>query len=398
MLLFVAVSMVVLMGFLAMTLDVGAGGRQRRIAQTAADAAAIGGASEIYRSHTDLVSSAAFAEAVRNGFNDADADVQVQVFYPPSTGPHAGNAAYVEVQVDKTVPTIFGSIFNVASMNIHTRAVAGVGSYALNCIFSLDPSGPKAIEVKNGGELDTNCGVAINSTNPTALDVNQSGQLNTSGGGIAVSGGWTGNKTPSPTPQTGTASVVDPLATLTPPPVGACDHTGLFVVSGTMTLNPGVYCGGIKIATGSNTANLNPGMYILKGGLEVGNSGQVFGAGVTLYNTFDATYPYMIFDFGTGCKAKLSAPTSGPYKGILMWQDPAAPADLVNVFACSSDSPPELTGTLYFPTQTFFFNGSNTTTQITGSIIAKNVVVSGKIQVNNETTSNTALQRFSLVE
>jgi hypothetical protein len=81
-----------------------------------------------------------------------------------------------------------------------------------------------------------------------------------------------------------------------------------------------------------------------------------------------------------------------------MWQDPAAPADLVNVFACSSDSPPELTGTLYFPTQTFFFNGSNTTTQITGSIIAKNVVVSGKIQVNNETTSNTALQRFSLVE
>jgi hypothetical protein len=139
-------------------------------------------------------------------------------------------------------------------------------------------------------------------------------------------------------------------------------------------------------------------MYILKGGLEVGNSGQVFGDGVTLYNTFDGTYPYKVFDFGTGCKAKLSAPTTGTYKGILMLQDPNAPADLVNTFACSSDSPPELTGTLYFPTQTFFFDGSNTTTQITGSVIAKNVVVSGKVQVNNETTVNTALQRFALVE
>jgi hypothetical protein len=398
MLLFVAIAMVTLMGFLAMTLDVGAGARQRRIAQTAADAAAIGGANEIFRSHTDLVSSAAFAEAVRNGFNDADADVQVQVFYPPSTGPHAGNAAYVEVQIDKTIPTIFGSIFNVASMNIHTRAVAGVGSYALNCIFSLDPSGPAAIDIRNGGELDTNCGVMINSTNPSALDVNSSGELDTHGGGVAISGGWTGNKTPSPAPSTGSAGAMDPLTLLPMPTVGACDYTGLFVVSGTMTLNPGVYCGGIKIATGSNRANLNPGMYILKGGMEVGNSGQVFGTGVTLYNTFDGTYPYKVFDFGTGCKAQLSAPTSGTYKGILMLQDPAASPDLVNTFACSSDTPPELTGTLYFPTQTFYFNGSNTTTQITGSIIAKNVIVSGKVQVNNESSSNSALQRFALVE
>jgi hypothetical protein len=402
MLLFISVSMVVLMGFLAMTLDIGAGNRQRRIAQTAADAAALEGAAEIFRHITDpgAITTAAQGEAARNGFSDPDPDVTVSVCYNPGpcTGPHAGDPAYVEVTIDKTVPTIFGSIFNIASMNVHVRAVAGVGSHSLNCIFSLDPSGPKAIEVKNGGELDTNCGIAINSNNPNALDVNSSGEIDTSGGGIAIGGGGTGNKTPSPAPSTGAAPFDDPLKLLAMPTVGTCDHTGVVSVSGTVTLNPGVYCGGIQIATGSNTANLSPGTYFLKGGLTVGNSGRVFGAGVTLVNTFDGTYPYKPFNFGTGCKAQLSAPTSGALKGILMFQDPAAPADVINTFACSSDTPPELQGTLYFPTQTFFFNGSNTTTQITGSVIAKNVVVSGKVQVNNENTANSAVQRFSLVE
>jgi hypothetical protein len=402
MLVFVAVSMVVLMGFLAMTLDVGAGNRERRIAQTAADAAALAGAAEIFRNITDpgVIIPAAQAEATRNGFNDADANVTVQVFYlpGPSTGPYAGNPEYVEVQIDKTIPTIFGGIFNFASLTVHTRAVAGVGSYALNCVYSLDPSGPKAIEVVNGGELTTNCGVSINSTNPNALDVNNSGQLNTQGGGIAIAGGWTGNKTPSPTPSSGAPLFENPLKDLTMPTVGACTYNN-FVVTGTMTLSPGVYCGGITIATGSNTANLQPGLYIMNGGgITVGTSGQMFGDEITLINTFDSTHVYKPFDFGTGCKAKLTAPTSGDWKGILMFQDPAAPTGVTNTFACASDVDPELTGTIYFPTQTFFFDGSNTSTEIQGTVIAQNVIVSGKVEVINEKSNNSALQRFTLVE
>ena len=402
MLVFAAVSMVVLMGFLAMTLDIGAANRERRIAQTAADAAALAGAAEINRKITDptVIKPAAQAEALRNGFDDADANTTVQVFYEPgpSTGPHAGNSAYVEVQIDKTIPTIFGNIFNFASLTVHTRAVAGVGSYSLNCIYSLDPSGPKAIEVQNGGELTTNCGVAINSTNPNALDVNSSGELDTQGGGISVSGGWTGNKTPTPAPSTGAPLIENPLKDIAMPAVGACDYNNK-VVTGTETLLPGVYCGGITVATGSNTANLQAGVYIIVGGgVNVGNSGQMFGTSITLINTFDVSHPYAPFNFGTGCKAKLSAPASGTWKGILMFGDPAAPANVVNTFACASDSPPELTGTLYFPTQTFFFDGSNSGTKIVGTLIAKNVVVNGKVDVINETSNNSTVQRFTLVE
>jgi hypothetical protein len=84
--------------------------------------------------------------------------------------------------------------------------------------------------------------------------------------------------------------------------------------------------------------------------------------------------------------------------GILMFQDPAAPAGVVNTFACSSDNNPELTGTLYFPTQTLLFNGSNAGSEIQGSIVAYDVVISGKVTIINETSGNSAVRRLSLVE
>src|SRR5512138_1272328 len=97
MLIFVAVAMVVLLGFLAMTLDVGAGNRQRRLAQTAADAGALGGGTEIYRRliGTGLPDDSVFAsarnEAMRNGFPQDD----VTVNYPPASGPYLNNVNYV---------------------------------------------------------------------------------------------------------------------------------------------------------------------------------------------------------------------------------------------------------------------------------------------------------------
>jgi hypothetical protein len=399
MLVFVAIAMIALLGFLAMTLDVGAGNRQRRIAQTAADAGALGGGTEIYRRMSgtglpdDSVRASAVNEAVRNGFPADD----VTVNYPPASGPHTGDVAYVEVLINRTIPTIFGSIFNTTSLNAGARAVAGVGSYALNCLVSLDPTGPKAVEVENGGQMTTNCGVAINSSNANALDVNNSGTLDASGSAIAISGGWTGNKTPSPAPATNTAAVQDPLSYITMPTVGPCDHTGLLTITKDTVLNPGVYCGGIRIKTKS--ATLNPGTYIMAGGgLTVETSGIIIGTGVTLINTINATYSFAPFDFGNGCKATLRAPTAGDWKGILMYADPAGPANAVNTFACSSDDTPELIGALYFPTQTIFFNGSNTLTDITGAVIAKNVDVSAKVVITNDTSGSTALHRLSLVE
>jgi hypothetical protein len=395
MLVFVAIAMVTMMGFLALTIDIGAGGRQRRIAQTAADAGAIGGAAEIFKKNWGLISGAALAEAVRNGF----AAGEVTVNYPPATGPHAGDNAYVEVLIDKTLPSIFGSFFSVASMNVRARAVAGVGSFVTNCIYSLDPDGPQAVEVTNGAELTTNCGITINSTDPNALDTHSSGTIDTQGGGIAIAGNWSGNKPPVPTPSTGTAPSVNPLSTFVVPTAGACTHTGKLTITKDTALAPGVYCGGLDVS--SKSVTLSAGTYFFAGGgIHISNGGSLTGAGVTLINTIDVsgTYNFAPLDFGNGCKAQLSAPTAGDLKGMLMIGDPAGPSDVENTFACSSDVPPELTGTLYFPTQKITFNGSNTLTEISGSVIAKNVEISAKVIVTNPPSSSSTFQTFALVE
>jgi hypothetical protein len=402
MLVFVAVVGVVLMGFLAMTLDIGAGARQRRIAQTAADAGAIGGGQEILRKNYFDVVAAAQAEAVQNGYALGD----VTVHYPPATGAFAGNPQYVEVLINKTIPTIFGSIFSVASMNVQARGVAGVSSYALNCLYSLNPDGAGSLSVDPGGELNTNCGVVVNSTNSEAVDLGASGKVIVDGSGIGIAGSYTGGggSVITPTPQTGVAPASNPLSHISMPTVGACDHTGLTTVSGAQTLNPGVYCGGISVGAGggggagSNVATLNPGTYIMAGGgLTVGNSGTLIGNGVTLIVT-TGSYAFKAFEFGTGCKVKLTAPTSGDFKGIVMYQDPAAPSTPGSTFACASDDYPEVTGSIYLPNSSILFNGSNTNTTIMGAVLASTVVVSGKINIVAETSGNTATQRLALVQ
>src|SRR5690349_11099147 len=98
-----AVVLVVLLGFLALTLDVGSGNRQRRIAQTAADAGAVAGAVELFRmqgiggAHDSAV-AAATREVVRNGFLATDI-VSPCPCNPPTSGPHAGDVNYIEVKL-----------------------------------------------------------------------------------------------------------------------------------------------------------------------------------------------------------------------------------------------------------------------------------------------------------
>lgn len=393
MLAFVAVTTVGLFGFMALTLDLGSGNRNRRVAQAAADAGAMGGAWEIFRlQSSDTIIASSQNEAVRN-FAARDS---LRVFYPPSTGPYAGNPQYVEVLVYKKVPSIFGKMLSFSDMNVRARAVAGVGSYTLNCIISLEPTAPSAIEVENGGEIDTNCGIAINSSNPNALDVNQSGTMDTGGQSIGITGGWTGNKTPVPEPGTGVAPVVNPLAGITMPTVPPCTTTGLLTITKDTVLTPGTYCGGIDIST--KQATLQPGTYFIAGGgINIANGGTIIGTGVTLINTVDGAYSPAPFYFGQGCKMKLSAPTSGDWKGVLMYGDPAGGA-LTHTIACSSDDDPELTGALYFPTQSVYFIGSNSGTTVQGTVIAASVQVKGKLNVVSETSGNTAVLRPSLVE
>ena len=137
--------------------------------------------------------------------------------------------------------------------------------------------------------------------------------------------------------------ILDPLASLLPPDLvalgpspdsgGTAKNPALKILnSGTHTLRPGVYYGGIDIRSTANVT-FQSGVYVLAGGgLKLTGSGTITGAGVMFYNTFDPQKP-------TGAGAcgdinlrgtahfSFSGPTSGAYKDIVFWQDQACTND-----------------------------------------------------------------------
>jgi uncharacterized membrane protein len=135
--LFTAVAaIVVLMGFAGLGIDMGMLRYEKRLQQSAADAAAIAGASDI---PFGGVTAAAQSTATTNGFaytssalsdctsaGAAVGTICVQVNNPPASGPHSGNSNYVEVYVAEVQPTYFMPILGVTKSVVTARSVAGM--------------------------------------------------------------------------------------------------------------------------------------------------------------------------------------------------------------------------------------------------------------------------------
>ncbi len=389
----VAVSLVGLLGMLALTVDIGAGRRERRIAQTAADAGAIGGGQQILRGQDDgAVYASALSSVVRNGFTASEATIS----RGPVTGARIGDKNYVEVVIAKSIPTIFGGIFNSSALNIQVRAIAGIETNSTYCVFGLRNVG-NSIDIP--GFLETDCGVVANS----GIDV---GQLFAPL--VAAAGTVDGERGDETIVREGVPPIPDPLAYLTVPAETICNFTNTKVAKNTsVTLTAGVYCGGITIGQGG-VANLGPGTYVLRGGGIDGsqNGAELRGNNVTIINTNGPGGDITKFKpivFGNSCYVGLTASTSGYYKGIVIFQDPAGPAGLVNTLCGVGEKAPDpdVIGTLYFPTQTFELLNGNGKFILQGSILAdiiKGQNGGGKFEIRAEFANSSAIKRLSLVQ
>jgi len=226
--------------------------------------------------------------------------------------------------------------------------------------------------------------VVVESNHATAFSV--SGGTKVAAASYSILGGKSviGGSTATPAPATGVKGPGDPLAYLAPPAVGVCDFTNLSIGGGlTRTLGPGVYCGGITLTNGSNITFSPPGIFVLKGGgLDIGGGVTAQGTGVTFYNTAGGGYAFKPFNFHNGANVNLSAPVSGPFTGILLFQDRAIVSALVNNFIGGTTI--FLNGSLYLPTTAVLYSGG---TDVAGSysiIVAKTIVFQGGCKMHND--------------
>src|ERR1035438_2936889 len=292
MLVLVALSMTVLLGFLALAVDVGLLFRAKRNMQVAADAAAVAGALEYkFNANVTTAKSTAQTAATANGVTNGTNGAVVTINVPPVNGPYTGITGYVEAIVSQPTNTFFMKISKITSVTVAARAVVGSGNTS-GCVWALAKSGTDISLTGSGAFTAPNCNIYDDSSSSNALTLTGSGSI--TGKAIGIAGGYnkTGSGTLSPTPTTGIAPAADPLAGLAPPTT----ITGNFA------------------PTGSGAVTLGAGQYIVKGNLSLTGSGNLTAKGVTFYTTGTTSIT------GSG-GMDLEAPTSGDYNGVLFYQD-----------------------------------------------------------------------------
>lgn len=372
-----ALVMTMLMGFAGLAVEVGLWYGDRRSAQTAADAAALGAAYRIYEEGSDDESdiegiedeivAAGEASAERNDYINGEDGVVLTLNNAPESGPNAGNDLAVEAILVKPRTTMMSSFFMGDSVSISTRAVAVVADAGPFCVLALDGSAGAALRFGGAAELDmTACGIIVNSTANNAMDLVGGAIVGATYADIVGDYTKSSNSTldlEEGAPNTDAEALPDPYGHLDVPTGSGCAFgtPPVYKVNNnqSVTLSPGRYCGGIKINAGANVT-MSPGNYVLVGGVfDVAGTATVTGAGVTIFLTGSGT-DYAQVTINAGASVTLSAPTSGDYEGLAFFQDRGAPeinSGAPNKF--NGGGTMNISGALYFPKQLIQYSGGN---------------------------------------
>jgi hypothetical protein len=242
----------------------------------------------------------------------------------------------------------FGFVLGRQSSPIAASAVARLFGSSKICVLGLDPSASDTINLTDTAKIETHgCAVQANSTASDALTVWNGAQIDSAT--TCSAGGYRGTST-GVTPQATTDCpvIADPLGKRSPPARAAkvCDFQYKQVNSGSETLNPGVYCGGLNISTGA-TVKFSPGIYVMRDGVfQASNGSSISGTGVGFYLQGDNS----VFKFNTDSYVNFTAPTDGDMAGLLFFADRASSQRLHQI---NSNNAHNLVGTIYLPNDTF---------------------------------------------
>lgn len=278
----------------------------------------------------------------------------------------------------------------IAFLFYSQQAQASTPAYD-QCIYALDPTAANALNLNGAIIINApSCGVVVDSSSSKAFTFSGSGSFTAKYFDVVGGYSTSGAVTLSPKPVTGSVSQADPLTFLTPPTSSVCTYTNYKASTGSTTLNPGTYCNGITIS-GATTVTFNPGTYILMGGgLNVTGASILKGSGVTFFLTQGLGYSYGPLSVSSAVVTTLSAPTSGPYYGILFYQDRSiGTGHAANTVTGSSAS--SLSGVLYFPTTALTLSGAESAGNCL-ILVADTISLTGAAALGNGCSGGSPLQ------
>ncbi|HMG85222.1 MAG TPA: pilus assembly protein TadG-related protein [Terracidiphilus sp.] len=411
-----ALSLTVLLGFVALATDAGVMLRQKRIAQSVADSAAIAGAFEaLYEGTPSTVTTgiwnAASKDATLNGYAPGTSNgsinssngVTLSLSVSPNVGVSGFNSAgYVQANVTFNSPTFFMTLFNFHSMNVSAVAIASDQLQASGC-FDIQNGGNQADPAATmGGSSEVfglTCGVTING------NVDMGGNANIDAKYVAASGTIVngGSSSVTGTETQGAPPTNDPLPQLQQ----TANQPGVGTTAGSScgsTLPAGAVADGMSCIYNYNNGNLSNvtlqsnTVYVFDNNITntcgkpaipcVELSGTITGTGDTIFlknnlplefdhnGSFTVTAPRPS-NSSTPCELD----TANPFCGVLI--DAPSDGSVGGTYSCShgkgnNDGNP---GELYFD-----FGSSNTT--LTGVVYAPYMQLYVQDQGANTTMNN----------
>jgi Flp pilus assembly protein TadG len=371
-----ALAMSVLIGVGALGSEAGLWYFKRRALQDAADSSAISAATAF--GNTSNLTLEGQAVAASYGFVDGADGVTVSVNQPPTSGTHTTTSGAVEVVVTLQQPRFVSAIFNSQPVAITARAV-GVGNGGAGCVLALNSSASGATSVQGSSQIVLrNCNLNDNSSSGSALSV--SGNATLSARSVRVVGGISGSSGVTATSgiTTGATAMADPYASASPGSYSGCDQNN-FSAKNSVTISPGVYCGGMSMNAGA-TVTFNPGVYYLdRGGLSVAGNATLTGTGVTLVFTSSTGNNWANASISSNAVINLTAPTSGSTAGIVFFGDRSMPVG--TSFKLNGGGSQTFGGALYLPKGALDFSGGSNTGTVCTQIIADTISFSGNSNV-----------------
>ncbi len=374
--LLIGLAVFTLLALTALAVDGGNVYAERRRAQNAADATALDAALAKVRSQDMLAHG--LERAASNHYADQDPtpasthpDVNVEIYNPPISGPYAGNGEYIQVFITARVPTFFARVIGIHTITNRVEAVGRAKPLVYspmffgNAIVGLAPTQCKAVVYQgNANTIVTGGGIYVNSScsgmgNQAAFFNNSSSAQLTAPclqavGGISYAPGAL--NIPSSCIVTGAPPLPKPVYP-NPTCTGPAHRDG-------NTLSPGNYTGTFPP---SGVTHLKPGVYCVNGNFRLNANDELYGSQVVIrVNNGDVRW-------NGGATIQLSAPTTGPFAGLLLF----LPEGNSNEVVINGNSESTFTGTILAPSSQITIEGTGSTSGLNSQVIGYTVNLSG---------------------
>jgi hypothetical protein len=336
-LVWVAMIIVVLVGFVALATDWGYAYYTTQKLQNAADAAALAGAQRVWESHgwarTAAREYSAYNEAGGtavlldpNNDNDIEGDIVVGFYdtetrtFTPNEDQTVANAVRVDAKrregsVNGPLGLAWGGLFGINSTQFSRWAIAVAEGGPRNAdIIALNDRDKQSFYLFGNGYLDVGEGtVQVNSRHVDG--VTYQGSVTFIAGAVdmvATEYETRGHPDVEDVAQnTDQDYVADPYASLPAPPIGTAMVPSM--ITGTAEFYPGYYPQGLSLNAGESVF-LHPGVYVLDNGWKTNGHCLITGYGVMFYIRTGE-----VLHNGTA-DIHLTPPPDGTYKGIQFFQ------------------------------------------------------------------------------